>query len=142
MEKIQQLLNEQKDKLWDWEPLETILTIDWILIIETDSGNINSLSNLLFDTPFLSWLEWKEGKDTELWMKSKSSNPDFIEWYNDMSYNYHKINLALLSTDEERIKYVEEHVFTDIDKWEQDAKELEDEINSKIKEWKRKVEGI
>ena len=112
MEKIQQLLNYHKDKLW--YPELSISTQDWWFKVYKHRNHRNqlnhrSLSEILFNTPFLSWLEW----DTE-WIsvavRERSYNWDceIDYWWSDTEY--HKINLALLSTDKERIKYVEQFV--------------------------------
>lgn len=121
--KIQELLNKHKDKLWDWLGE---LIIDWLgeLIIDLKAREnyqtividlrINdeptaafSLADLLFDTPFLSLLEW------EKW------DSDFVTYDYDIywilspttrrlsTHEHHKINLVLLSNDEERISYLE-----------------------------------
>lgn len=63
-----------------------------------------SLSDLLFNTPFLSWLEWKD--DTLIsWIRDRG-NTRLLSEPREIS-DYHKINLALLSTDSERIEYLE-----------------------------------
>lgn len=108
MEKIQQLLNEHKDKLWGWLydiQLSNYNSTDiWLWEdVEWDIGNfirMQSLSDLLFDTPFLSWLEWKKIN------RSDWNNIQLHEMYLPNVSDYHKINLVLLSTDEERIIYI------------------------------------
>lgn len=65
-----------------------------------------SLSYLLFSTPFLSLLERKIDASEKVWIHQYIKDERFIEWYSTYE-NYHKINLVLLNTDEERIKYIE-----------------------------------
>ena len=128
MEKIQQLLNEHKDKLWGWWTKFTIWTRNTKnhskQIMITHEYHIYqwrwevqySLSDLLFNTPFLSWLNWlytPVDRDLICW----DSNLYRDDWaYEQVSQrltesDYHKINLALLSTDSERIAYLESNLF-------------------------------
>ncbi len=110
--KIQELLNKHKDKLWDWIYRDILIIEDicYCLYTQEDGREIRekeSLSDLLFSTPFLSLLEWKEYEwdcyDKYTKYESKASNQE-----NDYRYgSYHKINLVLLNTDEERVKYIE-----------------------------------
>ena len=65
-----------------------------------------SLSYLLFSTPFLNLLEWKIDASEKVWIHQYIKDERFIEWYSTYE-NYHKINLVLLTTDTERIKYIE-----------------------------------
>lgn len=118
MEKIQQLLNEHKDKLW--YPDLTISIYDWWFTIRRNihhslPWSIISLSEILFNTPFLSWLNWlytPVDRDLICW----DSNLYRDDWvYEQTSQrltesDYHKINLALLSTDSERIAYLESNL--------------------------------
>lgn len=114
MEKIQQLLNEHKDKLrwwlYDIQLSNYNCTDIWLREdVEWDIWNfvkMQSLSDLLFNTPFLSWLEWNW---PELW----TDWIHFIDWdysTEPKQSDYHKINLVLLSTDEERIIYLESNL--------------------------------
>jgi hypothetical protein len=120
MDKLQKLLNEHKDKLWGWLydiQLSNYNSTDiWLWEdVEWDIGNfirMQSLSDLLFCTPFLSWLNWlytPVDRDLICW----DSNLYRDDWvYEQTSQrltesDYHKINLCLLSTDEERIIYIE-----------------------------------
>ena len=66
-----------------------------------------SLSYLLFSTPFLSLLEWDDNKCDKVWIHQYMKWWKFVEWYS-IYEQYHKINLVLLTTDIERIKYIEE----------------------------------
>lgn len=109
MEKIQQLLNQHKDKLW--YPELSISTQDWWFKIYKHRNHSNplhyrSLSEVLFNTPFLSWLKWEDLYDWDDWIKYDQY--EVVKNINDS--DYHKINLVLLSTDSERIKYVEQFV--------------------------------
>lgn len=106
--KIQELLNKHKDKLWDWRynNIELDDHID-VYFIDCDSDWFKvsfSLSDLLFSTPFLSLLEWKSD-----WLESRKHFCVWFVSYGCGSYNYHKINLVLLSNDEERKIYLETH---------------------------------
>ena len=65
-----------------------------------------SLSYLLFSTPFLSLLEWDDNKCDKIWIHQYMKWWKFVEWYS-IYEQYHKINLVLLNTDEERVKYIE-----------------------------------
>ena len=111
--KLQELLNKHKDNLWDWLGVPQIdniardnhQTIIIDLRINNEPATAFSLSDLLFSTPFLSLLEWKDN-----WLESRKHFCVWFVSYGCSSYNYHKINLVLLTTDEERVKYIE--VFT------------------------------
>jgi hypothetical protein len=102
--KIQELLTKHKDNLFHKDVSE-IEYIKWIVFgYELDVKRLMphtkfSLSDLLFSTPFLSLLEWKKN-DFESYMQNWNRICD--------DFNIHKINLVLLDTDEERIKYIEE----------------------------------
>ena len=113
--KLQKLLDKHKDKLWDW--LYNQLVIDngarenykWIIIdwrVNDNPMSEFSLSDLLFSTPFLSLLEWDDNKCDKVWIHQYMKSWKFVEWYS-IYENYHKINLVLLNTDEERISYLE-----------------------------------
>ena len=112
--KLQELLNKHKDKIlfvqW-WVSYAIIFfeeTNDITYIYhQEDWKQISvdkSLSDLLFSTPFLSLLEWNKS-----WLESRKHFCVWFVSYGYSSYNYHKINIALLNTDEERIKYIEEN---------------------------------
>lgn len=114
--KLQELLNNYKDELRKWDNSYAILfyeeenIIDYIYYQE-DWTQINikkSLSDLLFSTQFLSLLEWDENMCDKVWIHQYMKWWKFVEWYS-IYENYHKINLALLNTDEERIKYIEQN---------------------------------
>lgn len=109
--KLQELLETHKDKLWDWRynNIELDDHID-VYFIDCDSNWFKvsfSLSDLLFSTPFLSLLEWDDNKCDKVWIHQYMKWWKFVEWYS-IYEQYHKINLVLLTTDIERIKYVEE----------------------------------
>lgn len=89
--------------MWKEDDL-TIVTEYWKYYINSAIEWVSySLSNLLFNTPFLSWLEWKPLDDWTDWVRY-----DEYEYDRDtQASDYHKINLVLLSTDEERIIYIE-----------------------------------
>ena len=112
--KIQELLNKHKDKLWDWWYNQLVIDKEarenykWIIIdwrVNDNPMSEFSLTDLLFDTPFLSLLEWKEVhfEDCDKWWLDYER---YVFW---IKSDYHKINLVLLSTDEERIFYLEDN---------------------------------
>lgn len=105
--KLQELLDKHKDKLWDWRfsILTFIMDCDWIWRIEKQPYYNVRLSELLFDTPFLSLLEWR--KWWSLWAERDNINWLSMKTLFWGSSDYHKINLVLLNTDAERIKYIE-----------------------------------
>lgn len=101
--KLQELLFKHKDKLWGWIYRDILLIEDICYCWYTqEDGKLirekKSLSDLLFSTNFLSLLEWKKN-DFESYMQNWNRICD--------DFNIHKINLVLLNTDEERIKYIE-----------------------------------
>lgn len=108
--KIQELLNKHKDKLWDWVYRDILIIEDicYCLYTQEDGREIRekrSLSDLLFSTSFLSLLEWKKCE----WYLYRIKQDD--QWKVKNIYydeRYHKINLVLLNTDEERVKYIQE----------------------------------
>lgn len=117
--KIQELLTKHKDNLFHKDVSE-IEYINWIVFgYELDGKRLMphtrfSLSDLLFSTPFLSLLQWK----MENYLRCKLTVDDVVldsQWQpHDRSTTrqfdsktIHKINLALLNTDEERISYLE-----------------------------------
>lgn len=114
--KLQELLTKHKDKLWDWlgeliidlkaRENYQIIVID--LRINDKPTAAFSLADLLFDTPFLSLLEWDDNKCDKIWIHQYMKWWKFVEWYS-IYEQYHKINLALLTTDQERIIYLEEN---------------------------------
>lgn len=112
--KLQELLNKYKDKVHNWvyddilhfEETNEIIYIyyqeDWKRISINDS-----LSDLLFSTPFLSLLEWRE-YEWDCYDKYTKYQSKACYQETDYCYeNYHKINLVLLNTDAERIEYIE-----------------------------------
>lgn len=124
MQKLQELLTKHKEKLRDWVYNTIDLCKFWfstyedyILDCRLPSWNRENkhLSELLFSTPFLSLLEWE--KQYEIW----SHSPEIITWWyldccseiqhskkidSEWDYRYHKINLALLESDKERVDYI------------------------------------
>lgn len=112
--KLQELLEKHKDKIWfPWIIKCHSISIDSDYLIDFEAEmewmlyiNQYSLSDLLFSTPFLSLLEWKIDASEKVWIHQYIKDERFIEWYSTYE-NYHKINLVLLNTDKERIKYVE-----------------------------------
>ena len=107
--KLQELLDKHKDKLWWWHSYAIIFyeetnTIDYIYYQENWEQKYveKSLLELLFNTPFLSLLDWKK-KDTYHWWYGSND-----EEYDSSDYQYHKINLALLPDDKSRKEYIEE----------------------------------
>lgn len=97
---------------------------DWVVIHEVvDSTKFYSLNDLIFWTPFLSLLEWKIVY--ECWVHSPEiCQYWYLWWCADLEYqnkidsedqksDYHKINLCLLNSDEDRIKYLEDNVIID-----------------------------
>lgn len=110
--KLQELLNKHKDKLWDWIYRDILIIEDicYCLYTQEDGREIRekkSLSDLLFSTPFLSLLEWDDNKCDKIWIHQYMKWWKFVEWYS-IYEQYHKINLVLLNTDEERVKYIQE----------------------------------
>jgi len=116
--KLQELLNKHKDRIlfvqW-WVSYAIIFfeeTNDITYIYhQEDWKQISvdkSLSDLLFSTPFLSLLEWDDNKCDKIWIHQYMKWWKFVEWYS-IYEQYHKINLVLLDTDEERVKYIEEN---------------------------------
>ena len=119
MQKLQELITKHKEKLRDWTfdkleidntaynnqkiiDEETII-IDWR--INREPMCVFSLSDLLFSTPFLSLLSWDDSKCDATRTKQHIKNWTFIEWYS-IYESYHKINLALLESDKERVDYI------------------------------------
>lgn len=114
MDKLQKLLNEHKDKITNWYENTELRQMSWWnfrLYLRNEPWDIDyiSLAEILFNTPFLSWLERKIIYDWTNWIK-----------YDEYEYaveigdsDYHKINLCLLNSDEDRIKYLEDNVITD-----------------------------
>lgn len=112
--KLQELLEKYKNKIWylDFAKIE-------LSCFENDVDllcyrywelypDIKPLSWLLFSTPFLSLLEWKIPEP----MHTSWIYQDFdweIERYYENCYQHHQINLALLTTDKERIDYIEQN---------------------------------
>ena len=103
--KLQELLTKHKNKSifnnmnmklcnTDWDKHKFHIALEWW------ARWYVSISDLLFSTPFLSLLEWKKN-DFESYMQNWN-------WICD-DFNIHKINLALLTTDQERIDYIEEN---------------------------------
>lgn len=88
MQKLQQLLEKHKEKLRD------------------RGESVYSLSDLIFSSSFLSLLEWNDDLCEDVWIKQKMKDWKFVEWHSVYD-TYHKINLALLNTDKERIEYIE-----------------------------------
>lgn len=113
MEKLQALLTLHKDKLWGWLydiQLSNYNSTDiWLWEdVEWDIGNfirMQSLSDLLFSTPFLSWLEWRE-KNHKINRSNVEKKSRVTRYFTQEQSDYHKINLALLDTDSERITYI------------------------------------
>lgn len=112
--KLQELLNKYKNKIWylDFAKIE-------LSCFENDVDllcyrywefypDIKPLSWLLFSTPFLSLLEWDDNKCDKVWIHQYMKWWKFVEWYS-IYEQYHKINLVLLNTDEERIEYIEDN---------------------------------
>lgn len=107
MSKLQKLLNEHKDQLRDY--CSEIKYEDWYIFCHDSSWCVSwsmTLNDLLFQTPFLSWLEWNSWHSNKRIM---SINWQLFEADSDIS-DYHKINLCLLTTDEERIQYLEDNI--------------------------------
>jgi len=106
MNKLQKLLNEHKDELRPDIEIE----------FHFDSETKYPLSTLLFDTKFLNLLNWKYtnwnwGYNARVDLEWFHTEKEFSWWYN-MS-DYHKINLCLLDSDDERIKYLEDNTIDD-----------------------------
>lgn len=112
--KLQELLDKHKDKLWDW--CDAILYEEWQIYVNYWRETVDpqtalwqfSLSDLLFSTPFLSLLEWKRNNTWTSRQMQHNKSGAMIKMANFTSPLFHKINLVLLNTDEERIKYIEQ----------------------------------
>lgn len=109
MQKLQELITKHREKLFYWTYIDLCNT-DW------DENKIHlafdwwarwyaSLSDLLFSTTFLSLLEWDDSKCDATRTKQHIKKWTFIEWYS-IYESYHKINLALLKSDKERVEYI------------------------------------
>lgn len=114
MQKLQELITKHKEKLRDWyKETKLMKEYSWDdnnIIIQLQQpwlGGIlyKSLSDLLFSTHFLSLLEWNDGLAKDVWIKQEMGTWKFIEWHS-VYYTYHKINLALLKSDKERVEYI------------------------------------
>lgn len=112
MEKLQQILDDNIANLKRiWIPtllvdenereLDKRILLEW-LTNWLHNGFTMSLADLLFNTPFLSWLEWSSGHNNKRIM---SISEQLYEAESHIS-DYHKINLVLLDTDEARIIYI------------------------------------
>ena len=103
--KIQDLINKHKASIRN--DAHSIDYSEWVLYeydVDWCPCKTMSLSDLLFSTQFLSLLEWNKS-----WLESRKHFCVWFVSYGCSSYNYHKINIALLNTDEERIEYIEEN---------------------------------
>ena len=111
--KLQELLTKHKNKSifnnmnmklcnTDWDKHRFHIALEWW------ARWYVSLSDLLFSTPFLSLLEWDDNKCDKIWVHQYMKWWKFVEWYS-IYEQYHKINLVLLDTDQERIDYIEEN---------------------------------
>ena len=113
--KLQKLLDKHKHNLWDW--CDAILYEKWQIYVNywKDTVDIEtalwqfSLSDLLFSTPFLSLLEWRQTEQYYICYPNLDSyyESDYHEEKKLSSIEYHKINLVLLNSDAERIEYIE-----------------------------------
>jgi len=118
MDKLQKLLTLHQNKFPWWRNFKLVIdensVENWEFMVNwTDDGYIIFewwLPQLLFNTPFLSWLEWKEPFEY-----SRISITSYWAWERtDTTHSdYHKINLCLLNSDEDRIKYLEDNVIID-----------------------------
>lgn len=105
MEKLQQLLDKHKDELrMGKEDDLTLVQEYWNYYINLAiTWESFSLSDLLFSTPFLSLLERQSKTYRRL------LDPYEVEYGIEWEKEYHKINLALLATDQERVEYIEKN---------------------------------
>lgn len=108
MQKLQELITKHKENLRDWKRVKAVLCDDWVIIYEIITNKIYSLSDLLFSTPFLSLLEWKRNITfTEMRVKTIYEDTNIeSDLYYENNHNFHKINLALLESDKERVDYI------------------------------------
>lgn len=112
--KLQELLDKHKDKLWDW--CDAILYEEWQIYVNYWRETVDpqtalwqfSLSDLLFSTPFLSLLEWRPDYDSVYKIPREEWTWEHTMYEVEYAYEFHKVKLALLNTDAERIKYIEE----------------------------------
>lgn len=116
MEKLQALITLHKDKLEElWltplvvdpqsRELAQAILLDWYTDWEPNWLAM-SFAELLFNTPFLSWLE-RYSSDADI-INREYDDAGVIQSYTTKlsTSDYHKINLALLNTDSERITYI------------------------------------
>jgi len=115
MDKLQKLLNEHKDKIANWYENTELRQMSWWnfrLYLRNEPWDIDyiSLAEILFNTPFLSWLKWKPN-----WNYSRIEIDDYwnYERTDTTVSDYHKINLCLLDSDSDRLKYLEDNVIID-----------------------------
>lgn len=111
MSKLQQLLDKHKDKLRMWKEDDlTLIQEYWKYYINLSiTWESFSLSDLLFSTQFVSLLD-RHNIDVDLceygydndWVPNKKVKKLSI-------VEMHKVILALLTTDEERVEYIEEN---------------------------------
>ncbi len=111
--KLQELLDKHKNKLWYLYDVIFFEETNRIQYTYDDNNWLQisvwkSLPDLLFDTPFLSLLDFK------------SVDADIVEYQYDDDWvpisiikilttsEYHKINLALLPDDKSRVEYIED----------------------------------
>jgi len=127
MDKLQKLLNKHKDKITNWYKNIELRQMSWWnfrLYLRNEPWDIDyiSLAEILFNTPFLSLLEWKRAYWERVFCPS-IYQPWRLWWLAHLEYrekidserqksDYHKINLCLLNSDEDRIKYLEDNTIT------------------------------
>ncbi len=122
MQKLQELITKHAASLRDgrdWEDEYLLIDgtsyrqygtviIDWWVAWETWTAF--SLSDLLFSTPFLSLLEWKEQSENprlRCYFNWDNVYDGIIDELHPSHTDFHKINLALLESDKERCEYIE-----------------------------------
>lgn len=111
MQKIQQLLEKHKNNIAKWyDNIEFRELSEWNfrLYLRNEPWDIDYISfcEILFNTPFLSLLEWKEPLQAATLKCQIKSSLD-IKCYNVSDSNFHKLYLALLESDKERVEYIE-----------------------------------
>lgn len=110
MKKIEELLKKHKNNIAKWYDNIEFRELSWWnfrLYLRNEPWDVDYISfcEILFNTPFLSLLEWNDGIVKDAWIRQEMGTWKFIEWHS--IYNtYHKINLALLESDKERVDYI------------------------------------
>lgn len=116
MEKLLKLLSQEYWEYWEVKLFNDVIDEEQVMFVSwvNHKWNIKTcpLTHILFSTDFLSILEWKQTTEYFVlnpnisYMKYDDAIIEQEKWFWDS--DYHKINLVILKTDEERIQYIEE----------------------------------